>query len=545
MQMQMRMRGYIARLAILAALIVPAGAAAEMVVAPRALAGTVEMSSCSGYGDEAADTDVSRMVWGGTSNGSFSTANECGQGRSFQILPSHGSARSGDNAQWHTVTPPAIQIVHALTPVNEVLIDPTRGDGFHASFFWNGGSQTITPQNNCCGGMYYGSGINRSLGPSRYFGWQVSCQNGPCGQPLSILDVRGVDLVAVDGTPPGLLALGSNNIWYQGGRWIRGSGWPASFQASADDGVCSMREIINGVSVQGPYDATRNAHSWTQCPSPQTMGQTIDTTSYANGPLSLVLSASDASPANASSPSTTLEVDNTGVTLSLTGPSDASSTAGTQYVLATATAGPSGVAAIYCSVDGGAYTSHPGASAQIPVAGIGSHRIACSAQNTAIDPSGRPASSPTETFVMLIRQPTASAISFSRIADALRCHAATIKVHLTGKPRTIKRHGKKVHVPGRTRVVKHRIRRCHARTMLRKVTVIVKRHGKPVKVTKVRRVALPPHTVQKTTRGWGTARRPRSAAISSWRTGSRWATARCRSSQRRTTGSGSSRRWRA
>ncbi len=491
------------RLALLLAFAIPFSSGYEMTwAAPPARAGTVEMTSCSGYGDGAADSDVSGMVWAGVSNGAFSTANECGQGRSFQILPSNNQgAKRGENAQWHTVTPPAIQIVHALTPVNEVLIDSLSGDGFGASFFWSGGSQTITRQNNCCGGMDYGSGINRFIGPSRYFGWQVSCNQGSCGVPANVLDVRGVDLVAVDTTPPSLLALGSNNIWYQSGRWIRGSGWPASFQASADDGICSMREIINGSAIQGPYDPARDTHTWTQCPTPQTMSQTVDTTSYANGPLSLVLSASDAaSPANVSSPSTTLYVDNTGVSLSLTGPSNASSTAGTQYVSAAATAGPSGVAAIYCSVDGSAYASHPGASAEVPVAGIGSHRISCYAQNTAIDPNGQPASSPTETFVMLIRQPTASAISFSRIADALRCHTTTIKIHVKGKPRTITRHGKKVHVAGRGRVVKRQVRRCHARTVRRKVTVIVRRHGKPVKITRVRRVALLPHTVQRATR---------------------------------------------
>lgn len=459
------------------------------------------MTSCSGYGDGSADTDVSGMVWAGASNGSFSTANECGQGRSFQIAPAHGNAKQSDNAQWHTITPPAIEIVHAITPVNEVLIDPTSGDGFSDSFFWNGGTQPIVPENNCCGGMYYGSGINRSLGPSRYFGWQVTCVNAPCGQPLQALDVRGVDLVAVDSTPPSLVALGSDNIWYQGGRWVRGSGWPASFSASADDGVCSMREIIQGVSVQGPYDPAPDTHSWTQCPSPQTMGMTIDTTQYADGPLSLLLSASDAaSPANVSSPSTTVDVDNSPVTVSLTGPSDASSTEGTQYVSATAAAGPSGVAAIFCSVDGGAYASHAGASAQIPVSGIGSHQVACYAQNNAVDPAGQPASSATETFAMLIRQPTASAISFARIADALRCHRAIVKVRVAGRPRAIIRHHKKLVIAGRPRLVKRKVWRCRARTVRRKVTVIVKRHGRPVKVIRVRRVAVLPHLVQQTTR---------------------------------------------
>lgn len=456
------------------------------------------MTSCSGYGDGAADSDVSGMVWVGVSNGSFSTANECGQGRSFQISPSSGRANTGANAQWHTVTPPSIEIIHAITPVNDVLIDPVSGDGFNASFFWNGGTQAIVPENNCCGGMYYGSGINRSIGPSRYFGWQVTCAEGPCGQPLNILDVHGVDLVAEDSTPPALAALGSNNIWYQDGRWIRGSGWPASFQASADDGICSMRELIDGVSVQGPFEATRNTHSWTQCPSPQTMGMTLDTTSYANGPLPLVLSASDAaSPANVSSPASTPYVDNMPVTLSLSGPSDAPATAGTQYVSATATAGPSGVSAIDCAVDGAPYTAHAGASELVPIAGLGSHHIACYAQNNAIDPTGRVASSPTQTFNMTIREPTASAISFSRLVDALRCHTVTIKVKLRGRPRVVVRHGKHELVRGRSRLVKHRVRRCRARTVTRKVTIIVKHNGKPVKVTRTARVVLLPHVVQK------------------------------------------------
>jgi hypothetical protein len=468
------------------------------------------MTACSAYGDGAADGDVSGMVWGATAAGSFNTANECGQGRSFQIGPV-GYPKRGNNAQWHTVTPPAIEIVHAVTPLNTVLIDSTSGDGYAGSFFWAGGSQTIARENNCCGGMDYGSGINRYLGPSRYFGWQVTCQQNSCGAPFQALDVRGVDLIGVDSTPPALLALGSNNIWYQSGRWIRGSGWPASYSASADDGVCSMREIINGVSVQGPYDPGRNTHSWTQCPSPQTMGMTIDTTQYANGPLGLTLSASDAAnPANVSSPSTTLHVDNTPVALSLTGASQASSTAGTQHVTATASAGLSGVGAIYCSTDGGAYTAHAGSSAEIPVAGIGSHTVSCYAQNTAIDPEGRVASSPTQTFTVSIRQPTASAISFARIADALRCRPMTVHLHVPGRPRTVKRHGKKVVVPGHPRLVKRRVTRCHARTVKRKVTVILRRHGKPVmrhgrpvKVTRIRRVPVLPHVVDKPTRRVG------------------------------------------
>lgn len=70
-----------------------------------------------------------------------------------------GSAAAGANAQWHTVTPPTIGITGATTPRNNVLILPAASfEGFRATYFWNGGSQTIADEGNCCGGMDYGLG---------------------------------------------------------------------------------------------------------------------------------------------------------------------------------------------------------------------------------------------------------------------------------------------------------------------------------------------------------------------------------------------------
>ena len=465
-----------------------------------AKAGTVTLTSCTAFGDNGGDAADNGPVWTGQSTQAFSAADDCGQqDRGFQLLPTRFPERTG-NAQWRTVTPPAIEIVHAVTPVDDVLMDPaTSGDGFVDSFFWAGGSQMIQQEKNCCGGnLAYGSGINRSFGPSRYFGWQATCEHASCGFPAEVLAVKGIELIGVDNTPPNVQALGYGNVWYEGNRWIRGSGWPASFQASADDGICSMRAIIAGASVQGPFDWLRNQHSWTQCPTPQTQDLTLDTTQYPNGSLPITLSAADAaSPSNVSSPSETLHVDNVPVTLSLTGPSDVPSTAGVQHVFASASAGPSGVADIFCSLDHGAYAGYLGANAQIPVSGLGSHTVSCFAQNSAIDPSFHVATSPLETFQMSIRQPTASAISFSRIADALRCRLTTVGVRVPGRAHIVKRHGHTVIVPGRPRLVKRRETVCHARTVKQKYTVTVMRHGKPVKVTRTRRVALLPHTVQK------------------------------------------------
>jgi hypothetical protein len=490
---------------LIAALIAFALSVALLAVTTEsARAGTLYLTSCSGFGDGGTDTDVGGLVWQGLGAGSFGTPNRCPQGGSFQILPA-GQPSTGDNVQWATTTPPSIQIVHAITPVNEVLIDPNiSGDGYRAEFFWNGGSQAIVPENNCCGGMDYGSGINTWLGPSRWFGWQVTCTSGPCGEPLQILDVRGVQLAAVDTTPPGVLALGLNNLWYQGGRWVRGS-WPASFAASADDGICGSRAIIDGNSIPGPSDPTPNQHSWTQCPTPVTMNMSVDTTQYANGSLSYTLSAADAAnPANVSSPSETIYVDNEPVSLSLSGPTDAPSTAGTQYVSATASAGPSGVAGISCSVDGGPYQWHSGASAQIPVRGVGQHQVVCYAQNNAIDSAGNPTVSPTETWTMSIRVPTESGIGWSRTVDALRCAKVRERVKVPAHYVLVRRHHKLVKVRRRARTKIVKAVRCHARTVRRKIVVLatVKRHGKTVTVkrTKIERVVLLPHAVGYTAR---------------------------------------------
>ncbi len=470
----------------------------------EARAGTLTLTSCSGFGDGGADGDVLGTVWQGVDTAHLSASNHCPEGGSFQLLPS-GYPNKGETGQWLTVTPPAIEITHAVTPVNEVLIDPNiSADGYTASFFWGGGTQQITPINNCCGGMYYGSGINRSLGPSRYFGWKVTCVPGSCGAPFQILDVRGIQLDAVDTTPPSVLALGSNNLWYQAGRWVRGS-WPASWAASADDGICGMQAIIDGQSIAGPSDPSPNQHSWTQCPTPVTMNMNVDTAQYANGAMPLMLSAADAaSPANVSSPSETLDVDNEPVSLALSGPTDAPSTSGTQYVDAYASAGPSGVAGISCSVDGAPYQWHAGSASQIPVQGVGQHQVVCYAQNRAVDSAGNPATSPSQTWTLSIRVPTESGIGFARMVDALRCHKVRERVKVPAHYVYAHRHHKLVRVRKRARVKIVRATRCHARTVRRMIVVwsTVHRHGKKVlvKQTKVERVVVLPHVIEKTVR---------------------------------------------
>jgi len=410
----------------------------------------------------------------------------------------------GYGAEWYAQTPsPAIAIVHAFTPVNTVEVDCTlNSDGFTASYYWgdngqNYGTQAINYINGCSGGLGYADGINTAITPSRYFGWQVACSLKSSCQASdgnAILGVNGIQLTALENTGPLLDAVPSNNLWYASG-WVRGT-WSVTLDASDPSGVCGMATVIDSTAVASWGDSHRDVSSFTQCHGFQLAGQ-LDTTKYSDGHHTLTYGASNAAGV-LSAPSKAISIDNAPVTLSLSGPTDAPSTAGTQYVSAVASAGPSGVSAIYCSVDGSSYSQYAGASAQIPVSGVGPHHVACYAQNNSRDPSGALASSPTETWDLSIREPTVSGIAFSAMVDALRCH----------RVRSPRRHR---HQIGRRRV------RCHPAELTRRLVVwkTARRHGKLVRIrqTELVRTVVPPHVVNSAVRR---VRFGHATAVSGW-----------------------------
>ena len=83
-------------------------------------------------------------------------------------------------------------------------------------------------------------------------------------------------------------------------------------------------------------------------------------------------------------PTKTVDVDNSTPTISISGPTNALSTAGTQYITATASGSPSGIDGFSCSIDGGPAEWFSGASARVPVSGVGEHTVSCSALNNAV-----------------------------------------------------------------------------------------------------------------------------------------------------------------
>ena len=114
--------------------------------------------------------------------------------------------------------------------------------------------------------------------------------------------------------------------------------WSIGLSGSDPSGVCQMWATLNGVQIDSPGQ-TPDTAVWQQCPD-WTWSASVDTRNYVptSGPLSLTLAGSNAAGV-VSAPAETLEVDNDPVQLSLSGPTTASTSSGTQYVTATASAG--------------------------------------------------------------------------------------------------------------------------------------------------------------------------------------------------------------
>ncbi len=468
--------------------------AAWLLLVTSARAGTYDVQVCTDFGEGPG------AFVGSSTGAGFKTAPECGVNNggfeAFEI-DAPASVLNGYGGNWAATAPSPLEIVGALTRAGGVRVDCTlANDGFSAKFFWGTGSNSFN-QNigyqgaGCTNGVGVAGEINRSMAPSRYFGWRVACTLKPtCIAKNSegrLVLVRGVQLQVQENSGP-LVVPASGNVWYQPG-WVRAT-WPATVAAGDASGVCTLGIAVDGQWLVPPYiEPARDRSSFTQCHGSQ-LPALLDTTRYPNGGVSLRFGATNAAGVT-SAPAKTVLVDNAPVTLQLSGRTDAPSTAGTQYVTATATAGPSGVA-IACSLDGSPYQWHLGTNEGIPVQGVGQHRVTCWAQNSAVDVYGHPAVSQLESWHIAIRVPTIASAWFTKRVDKLRCRRETERVRIPGHWVKVRRHGKVVRVHRPARWVKKRVVRCHPRLVRRRVRV----HGH------WRTVLVPvfPHLVQRTVR---------------------------------------------
>jgi hypothetical protein len=355
-------------------------------------------------------------------------------------LTSNGNAPPGYVARWEADPPPNIDLIAGQAPTFEwYSYSPTTS----AFFYWQtGNSGYLTNEPSSQSGQLY------TFPPSRYFGWELACNaQVVCGKPAYI-DVNTLTLEGQETTSPALHPDFTSNLWYQSRHWIRGS-FPIQFDAEDDSGVCQAVLTWDG-QARPSSPTTPNSDYWNQCdpgaaPSATQYffaGDSIDTTaiapeSEANVPLQL--QATNAAQ-NTTTDTESLNIDNVAPQLTLSGPTQASATAGPQTVMATASAGPSGVGAITCRVDGGppiVRTASAGAestAATIPVTGLGQHQISCSATNRSYDAAGSPAQTPTRIWSLRIAEPVNGAITLGRVIR--HCSRERHRVALPGHRHT-------------------------------------------------------------------------------------------------------------
>ena len=348
--------------------------------------------------------------------------------------------------------------------------------GWGGGFYWQGG-----------GAQAYPGEVGYSSPPlfSSYFGWQIICGWSTCNgttKPGEI-SVLGLELEAAEGSGPSVFVTPGSLGAASG--WVRGT-WPIAFSADGPTGACQLAASLAGASVSQPLNEPQSQVTWHQCPA-GSFSQSFNTAAVASGAgVPLVMWARDAaydySAGHYLSGTATsyVNVDNDPVSVSVSGPTDAPSTAGTQYVTATGNAGPSGVSGIGCSADGAPYQWYPKQSVQIPVGGIGVHRVTCYSANNARDAAGHVATSAAQTWTLSIREPTVSGIGFGKLVDPLLCKRVTKRVKVPAHWVTVRRHHKRVRVKRRARTKLERVTRCHPRIVRRRITVwkTVKRHGK-------------------------------------------------------------------
>ena len=452
---------------------------AMLALLPPAASGSETVIVCDVYGNHAAPMPSGVLGIGAT--------NAC-PGDPADIPPSGGmeiytvanrTIKQGSDVAWTVNAPFGLLISSAYVPhMYSYGIDD--GHGWAGGFLWLGGTATVSDLQTAW------SSPTLPGGGSPYFGWQVACFANPCtnggNQWLSVelLELNMVETVAPTLNAPG-------GLWNATG-WIRGN-WQLNYYGDSPSGICTMNATLNGQLIQGSASAL-NQTVFHQCSAPAVQ-ETIDTSKYGNGLLPMTLNAIDAAGLSANYRSS-VAVDNVPVGLNLNGPTDAPVTAGTQYITATATAGPSGVNGIACSLDGSPYHFYPGSSTQLAVQGVGVHQASCYARNNALSSTGVRATSPVKTWTLSIRDPSVASVAFSRVVDALRCAKKRERVRIPAHWATATYHGHKVRVrvPAQTKTVT--VVHCHPRIVRRRVIV----HGR-VKIVKV---VLVPHTVLATTK---------------------------------------------
>lgn len=447
----MRLRMLLVRTAVATVVSLSVSAAASVSAAQGA--GTLVVPTCGAF------------VFGHAAAFGLNTLEYCPPGTNappgMSIMTGSNKVKAGTRAYWQANAPAGIAITGASIATNQMYsIHINDRTGWGGGFYWAGGGAGTNNNER----SYSVSGLNSS-----YFGFQAICGWSTCNGSTNPaqLTIESINLIATETQGPALNA--PDGLWQASG-WVRGS-WSLHFYGDSPSGLCDLAASLNGQAIPGTSSAA-NRNVWHQCSAPA-VNQTIQTGNYGQGALPLTIGATDAAGVPTSD-TKTIYVDNSSPSITIAGPADAPTTAGVQYLIATASAGPAGVAGISCSLDGAAAQWHAGPNAIIPVQGLGDHSLTCSSANNARDGAGTPGWSAPTTHALTIREPTVTSVSFDRIAGALHCTRVRERLHVPGQLVWVRVHHRKVRVriPAQTRTVT-RVR-CHPHYVRRRVRV----HGR-------------------------------------------------------------------
>ena len=311
-------------------------AIAVAILAGVAVAGTfVVHAGCSTSGGPGVFTP--------TAGGAMSASSDCSTARDMQLSSGIAPVPAGTSASWGTTAPSGLTIVAAVVPNGDMgSFGVNEGISWGGGFFYGGSGSPITG-----GEVGFATFMNSS-----YFGFNLVCGWSTCegAQHPAGVTINEIDLTAEEDSGPSVNAIGANNLWYQP-TWVRGS-FPATFAASDVSGVCSTQLLIAGQTILGPGSAP-DTTTWHQC-SDQYWPVSVNTADYPDGVQPLALVATNAAGVT-SEPSGTVSIDNQQPTIS---ESSTDAPNQTQWIghgatiNVTATAGPSGVRVIACSLDG-------------------------------------------------------------------------------------------------------------------------------------------------------------------------------------------------
>jgi hypothetical protein len=387
-----------------------------------------------------------------------------------------GPTSAGQTARWQTVAPSGLQLVGATA---SGIFSSGVNDGldYGGGFYWAGGGARVNLVTPSTLGMVFAS-------PSNHFGMQLICGKSTC-KTTSQFEVGAFSLYVRETIGPSFAA--PTALWQTSG-WVRGI-WPFFLWGNSPSGLCWLSARLDGLLIN-TTTSQRDVSQWHQCAAPP-ISQPVDTSRFGQGAVTLSFSTGDAAGVPAGI-SRIVHIDNSTPAISMSGPTDAPSTAAIQHVTVSAGGSPSAIAHIVCTVDGGHAQAYAGASALVPVGGIGEHTVRCYATNNAVDPSGVPGRSPTDTWPLKIGQPTVLGIAFDKLVG-LRCHRTRVRVKIPARRSTNRTHTRREYVV-----------RCHPRTMRRRTVVLVRvrRHGRIVTVKRIQfvRVVIPPRVVAESSR---------------------------------------------